>query len=54
MEYEEAVIAAKIIASGQGDEFLSPSEIKIVRDACKKWSEQNQRFKHLKTAVNQI
>lgn len=54
VEYEEAVIAAKIIASGQEDEFLSPSEIKIVKNACKKWSEQNQRFKRLQTAVNQI
>ncbi|MBD2532331.1 hypothetical protein H6G97_23225 [Nostoc flagelliforme FACHB-838] len=54
VEYEEAVIAAKIIASGQGDEFLSPSEIKIVEDACKKWSEQNQRLKRLKAIVNQI
>ncbi|MEJ6486234.1 hypothetical protein N0Y54_34085 [Nostoc punctiforme UO1] len=54
VEYEKAVIAAKIIASGQGDEHLSPSEIEIVKDACKKWSEQNQRFKRLKAVVNQI
>ncbi|MEH2003453.1 MAG: hypothetical protein V7L00_32910 [Nostoc sp.] len=54
MEYEKAVIVAKIIASGQGDELLSPSEIKIVEDACKSWSEQNQRFKPLKAVVNQI
>ena len=54
VEYEKAVIAAKIIASGQGDEHLSPSEIKIVKDACKKWSEQNQRLKRLKAVVNQI
>ncbi|MGF1937155.1 MAG: hypothetical protein RM347_022685 [Nostoc sp. ChiQUE02] len=54
VEYEEAVIAAKIIASGQGDEFLSASEITIVKDACKKWSEQNQRFKRLKAIVKKI
>ncbi|MBN3870764.1 MAG: hypothetical protein HWQ23_10960 [Nostoc sp. JL33] len=54
VEYEKAVIVAKIIASGQGDELLSPSEIKIVEDACKSWSEQNQRFKPLKAVVNQI
>ena len=54
VEYEEAVIAAKIIASGQGDELLSLLEIKIVEDACKKWSEQNQRLKRLKAVVNQI
>ncbi|MCC5600553.1 hypothetical protein [Nostoc favosum] len=54
VEYEKAVIAAKIIASGQGDEHLSPSEIEIVKDACKKWSEQNQRLKRLKAVVNQI
>ncbi|AUB43755.1 hypothetical protein COO91_09945 (plasmid) [Nostoc flagelliforme CCNUN1] len=51
MEYQKAVIAAQIIASGQGDELLSPSEIKIVKDACKKWSEQNQRLKRLKAVV---
>ncbi|WP_193200507.1 hypothetical protein [Nostoc sp. MG11] len=54
VEYEKAVIAAKIVASGQGDEHLSPSEIEIVKDACKKWSEQNQRLKRLKAVVNQI
>lgn len=54
VEYGKAVIAAKIIASGQGDEHLSPSEIEIVKDACKKWSEQNQRLKRLKAVVNQI
>ncbi|MEH2286044.1 hypothetical protein [Nostoc sp.] len=34
---EKAVIAAKILASGQPNELLSFEEIKIVEDARQKW-----------------
>ncbi|WP_341530275.1 hypothetical protein WKK05_13875 [Nostoc sp. UHCC 0302] len=54
VEYHKAVIAAKIIASGQGDELLTSEEIKIVQDACQKWSQENQRYKRLKALINEV
>ncbi|MBD2247761.1 hypothetical protein [Nostoc sp. FACHB-888] len=42
---KKAVIAAKIIASGQSDELLSQEEIRIVKDARQKWSVRNKRYK---------
>ncbi|WP_335075280.1 hypothetical protein [Nostoc sp.] len=38
VEHQKAVIAAKILASGQSDELLSLEEKQIVKDACKQWS----------------
>ncbi|ACC81687.1 hypothetical protein [Nostoc punctiforme] len=54
VKYEKAVIAARILASGRADDFLSPSEIEIAKDACQKWSVQNKRLKRLKATINKI
>ncbi|MEJ6485984.1 hypothetical protein N0Y54_32755, partial [Nostoc punctiforme UO1] len=51
VKYEKAVIAAKILASGQPDDFLSSEERKIVKQACEKWFLQNSRYKKLKALV---
>ncbi|MBD2534748.1 hypothetical protein H6G97_36900 [Nostoc flagelliforme FACHB-838] len=45
VSYEKAVLATKILASGQADELLSSSEIKVVKDACEKWFVQNKPYK---------
>ena len=45
VSYKKAVTAAKILASGQPDEFLSSEERKVVKDACEKWFVQNKPYK---------
>ena len=52
VEYEKAVLTAKILASGKPDELLSPEEIRIVKEACEKWFVQNNRYKKLKFFEN--
>ena len=51
VKYEKAVKAARILVSGQPDDFLTVEEIKIVKDACKHWLIEKKRFNHVKASV---
>ncbi|MBW4563750.1 MAG: hypothetical protein KME32_21910 [Mojavia pulchra JT2-VF2] len=47
VNYEEAVQAAKIIASEKPNELLTPEETELVKEVCTAWLLKHKSYKHL-------
>lgn len=45
--YDQAAQVARILASEQLDEQLTPEEQQLVESVCRKWMQQRQRMSHL-------
>ncbi|MBE8990366.1 hypothetical protein [Nostoc sp. LEGE 12450] len=54
VSYEKAVIAARILASGQPDELLTDEEILIAKEACSKWFLEKKRDQYIKSLIKDL
>ncbi|WP_414569859.1 hypothetical protein [Nostoc sp. CCY 9925] len=52
VEYEIARKASEILAREKPDEVLTQEEIRLTKEACKHWSAQRKRIKHLMFLLN--
>ncbi len=50
--HHQATKVARIIASEQPDEHLAEEDIQLVKQACRQWLEQRQRWELISQTIN--